>query len=87
MDKYRKLILSCFVGLGDVAAVAIGAWPEGQTCLIFGRYVLVKLLMFGLFMNYLLFNPQHTTVELQWLKHLWNHENMFETRVVRANEC
>ena len=28
-----------------------------------------------------------TTVELQWLEHLWNHENMFETGVVRANEC
>ena len=27
------------------------------------------------------------TVELQLLKHLWNHENMFETGVVRANEC
>ena len=27
------------------------------------------------------------TVEHQWLKHLWNHENMFETGVVRANEC
>ena len=27
------------------------------------------------------------TVELQWLEHLWDHENMFETRVVRANEC
>ena len=27
------------------------------------------------------------TVELQWLKNLWNHENMFETGVVRANEC
>ena len=27
------------------------------------------------------------TVELQWLEHLWNHENMFETVVVRANEC
>ena len=26
------------------------------------------------------------TVELQWLKHVWNHENMFETGVVRANE-
>ena len=24
---------------------------------------------------------------LQWLQHLWNHENMFETGVVRANEC
>ena len=27
------------------------------------------------------------TVEFQWLQHLGNHENMFETRVVRANEC
>ena len=27
------------------------------------------------------------TVELQWLEHLWNHENMFETGVFRANEC
>ena len=26
-------------------------------------------------------------VELQWLEHLWNHENIFETKVVRANEC
>ena len=29
----------------------------------------------------------HTTVELPWLVHLYNHENMFETGVVRANEC
>ena len=27
------------------------------------------------------------TVELQWLELLLNHENMFETGVVRANEC
>ena len=27
------------------------------------------------------------TVELQWLEHLWRHESMFETGVVRANEC
>ena len=26
------------------------------------------------------------TVELQWLEHLWKHENMFETGVVRVNE-
>ena len=26
------------------------------------------------------------TAELQWLEHLRNHENMFETGVVRANE-
>ena len=28
-----------------------------------------------------------STVEHQWLVHLWNHENMFETGVVRANKC
>ena len=27
------------------------------------------------------------TAELQWLEHLGNHENMFETGIVRANEC
>ena len=27
------------------------------------------------------------TAELQWLEHLWNHENMFEIGVVQANEC
>ena len=27
------------------------------------------------------------TAEVQWLEHLWNHENMFEAGVVRANEC
>ena len=27
-----------------------------------------------------------STVELQWLQHLWDLENLFETGVVRANE-
>ena len=34
--------------------------------------------------------PDHrtnNTVELQWLEHLWNHKNIFEMGVVRANEC
>ena len=26
------------------------------------------------------------TIELKWLENLWNHENMFETGIVRANE-
>ena len=26
-------------------------------------------------------------IEHQWLEHLWNHENMLETGVVRAREC
>ena len=25
--------------------------------------------------------PEKSTVELQWLEHRWNHENMFETGV------
>ena len=25
------------------------------------------------------------TVELQWFEHIWNHEKMFETGVVRDN--
>ena len=29
---------------------------------------------------------KHDTVELQWLEHLWGHENEFETGIVRANE-
>ena len=31
-------------------------------------------------------HPVVNTVELQWLEHLWDHENMFEAGVVRANE-
>ena len=27
------------------------------------------------------------TEKLEWLEYLWNHENIFEARVVRANEC
>ena len=30
--------------------------------------------------------PKECTVELQWLEHLWDHENKFETGVVRASE-
>ena len=33
------------------------------------------------------FSLNLNTVELQWLEHLSDHENMFETGVVRANEC
>ena len=29
---------------------------------------------------------QPSTAELQWLNHLWNHENMFKTGVARADE-
>ena len=32
-------------------------------------------------------SPTQSAVELQPLEHLWNHEDMFETGVVWANEC
>ena len=35
--------------------------------------------------SFLLFPPH--TVELQWLQHLCNYENMFKTGEVQANEC
>ena len=31
--------------------------------------------------------PVQVQVELQWLEHLWDHEIMFETGVILANEC
>ena len=37
------------------------------------------------FFSYINFNM--STVELQWLEHLWDRENMFETGVIRAIEC
>ena len=27
------------------------------------------------------------TVEFQWLEHIWNNENIFQSGAVRANEC
>ena len=43
------------------------------TCYIFIRTALLRMLI-------------TIAVELQWLEHLWNHENMLETGVVRANK-
>ena len=40
-----------------------------------------------LLLNVCWFTVNLYTVELQWLQHLWNHENMFEIGVVQANEC
>ena len=42
------------------------------------------VLRVGLLWN---FSYLQCTVENQWLQHLWNHENMFKTGVVQANEC
>ena len=42
----------------------------------------------GHILTLVIFNGNEThPVELNWLEHLWEHKNMFETRVVRANEC
>ena len=42
----------------------------------------------GMPIEHLSFTVRTTfTAELQWFEQLWNHEKMFETGVVRANEC
>ena len=48
---------------------------------------LLKTLFSALIVNIVDKKFQHITVKLQWLEHLWNHENMSETGIVRANEC
>ena len=55
------------------------SWPNPM-------YMYSKLLYSGIHSIQLL-SPGDFTVEFQWLEHLWNHEKMFETGVVRANEC
>ena len=53
-----------------------------------GRMIKYAVLAAGL--NEFLFFfclPNTCTVELQWLEFLSNHEKMFETGVIRANEC
>ena len=38
------------------------------------------------FQTFIKIELPETTVEPQWLEQLWNHENMFETGILRANE-
>ena len=45
------------------------------------------LVVYNVNSEIILIMVQHYTVELQWLRHLWNHENVFETGVVQATEC
>ena len=58
--------------------------------LVFLDCKLIKTFHDGSSLNYesglrfLLF--MYSTLELQWLKYLWNHENMFKTGVVGANK-
>ena len=53
------------------SAIILEQYPESQT---------------GIRAKVLVQRNQHT-VKLQWLEHLRNYENMFETGVIRANEC
>ena len=42
---------------------------------------------FHLNLHGLMYTFLSTTVELQWLEHPWNYKDMFETAIVRADEC
>ena len=54
----------------------------------FGQIFRPDNFVFGMFSERFLLKLKSTsTVELQWLEHLWNHENISETGGVRANEC
>ena len=48
--------------------------------------VLCNLEKQGSFTNSFMFHENITTVESQWLEHLWDYGNVFETWVVRATE-
>ena len=67
---------SCYNSYGSFVCRCPPEWT-GPTC-IEGRYTIASRQ---------LSDADVCTVELQWLEHLWDHENMFETGVVRANEC
>ena len=49
------------------------------------RPLLMSSMVYILFFFYLF--TYLFTVELRWLEHLWDYEDLFETRVIRANEC
>ena len=42
---------------------------------------------YGIITFYVRYEYEIQYSRIQWLEHHWNHENMFETRVVRLNEC
>ena len=93
MNRYqKKLILRTNTAVPDMDLHCVLRYPCIQ---------LLGALMVLCFINQCLNYKQHYTnvhnnstvtvrtkdiVELQWLEHLWDHENMFETGVVRANE-
>ena len=54
--------------------------------ILFCHYHINSAISMGYLRALLLSLVKLNTVKLQWLEHLWNHKNMFETGVVRANE-
>ena len=56
---------------------SVGAYPYGKNLLLIYRRLFEKAVTAA---------PVQITVGLQWLEHLWNHENMFKTGVVQATE-
>ena len=57
-----------------------------KICICFDRWHIFSIIMeISQFKSNPKFAPN--TVELQWLEHPRDYENMFETGIVRANEC
>ena len=53
---------------------------------LFSYIYIIYVYDFALIVSYFRCNVLLCTVEPQWLEHLWDHGNVFETWVVRATE-
>ena len=63
-----------------------GAWPLFHSVLVMNRLNTTESAIF-IYLVHSLLPKNLTAAEFQWLDYLRNHENMFETGVVRASEC
>ena len=74
--------------LKPVSKCCSSAWKFGDEVQFSGgdchRMKVVKYIIHLFFLWY---EKVLITVELQWFEHLWNHEVIFETAVLRAEEC
>ena len=70
-------LVSSLPDLGQLQVSGIGAFVPGAAVGQLGTGDVATSLGMHFTLNCL-----HNIVELQWLEHLWNHENMFETGVV-----
>ena len=57
------------------------------TLLLWNFHQIYLLIEFSVSAHFLFEWVFPLSLELQWLEHLRNHENMFETEIVQANEC